>query len=38
MWSWFQRPDGRMRAEFWLSLGVVLLLVIGLVWQSWDPA
>jgi hypothetical protein len=23
--------------HFWLSLGVVLLVVIGVVWQSWEP-
>jgi hypothetical protein len=42
MWSrfqlLFQRADGQMRARFWLSLGLVLLVVIGFVWQSWQPA
>ena len=42
MWTrirWrFQRADGQMRARFWLSLGLVLLVVIGFVWQSWAPA
>jgi len=36
--SLIQRPDGQMRSAFWLSLGLVLLVVIGLVWQSWEPA
>jgi hypothetical protein len=42
MWSWFQsivrHPNGQLRSGFWLALGLVLLLVIGFVWQSWEPA
>jgi hypothetical protein len=31
--SLFTRPDGRLRAAFIVPAALVLLLVIGLIWQ-----